>query len=83
MKKDNQKIIPVEELGIHFDDRKVYDLDQKLFNGEITFEEYCQAIDKAWITCVAFFNRLIFISFEYFGLKHSFKHFKIFLIFRF
>ena len=47
MKKDNQKIIPVEELGIHFDDRKVYDLDQKLFNGEITFEEYCQAIDKA------------------------------------
>ena len=49
MKKDNQKIIPVEELGIHFDDRKVYDLDQKLFNGEITFEEYCQAIDQAWV----------------------------------
>lgn len=47
MKKDNKKIIPVGELKIHFDDRKVFDLDQKLFNGEITFEEYCQAIDKA------------------------------------
>ncbi|WP_156064609.1 hypothetical protein [Methanobrevibacter sp. YE315] len=47
MKKDNQKIIPPKELGIHFDDRKVYELDKKLFKGEITFEEYCQAIDQA------------------------------------
>ena len=54
MKKDNKKIIPVGELKIHFDDRKVFDLDQKLFNGEITFEEYCQAIDKAWITSLIF-----------------------------
>ena len=46
MKKDNQKIIPVEELGLHFDDGKVYELDQKLLNGKITLEEYREAMDQ-------------------------------------
>lgn len=46
MKNDDQKkeIIPFDELGLCFDDGEVYELDQKLFNGEITFEEYCEII---------------------------------------
>ena len=48
MKKNNQKLIPVDELGFDFDDREVYALAQKFYDGEITFEEYCQAVDQAW-----------------------------------
>ena len=48
MKKDqDEKRIPLEELNIHFDDQPVIDLDLKLFNGEITLEEYREAIHKA------------------------------------
>jgi len=48
MSNDDKKIISPKELGIYFDDQSVYDLDQKLFNGEITLEEYKKAIDQAW-----------------------------------
>ena len=46
MKKDDKEIIPVEELGLYFDDRSVYELDRKLFDGEITFEEYKKELFK-------------------------------------
>ena len=46
MKKNNKRIIPVEELNIHFDDKKVLKLEKKLFKGEITFDEYCKMIDE-------------------------------------
>lgn len=46
MSDNDKKIISPKELGIHFDDQLVYDLDQKLFNGEITLEEYKEAIDQ-------------------------------------
>ena len=49
MSDNDKKIISPKELGIHFDDQLVYDLDQKLFNGEITLEEYKEAIDQVWI----------------------------------
>ena len=46
-KTQDEKRIPLEELNIYFDDQTVIDLDQKLFNGEITLEEYREAIHKA------------------------------------
>lgn len=45
MKKNtHEEQIPIKELGIQFNDGKVFELDQKFLNGEITFEEYCQTI---------------------------------------
>lgn len=47
MKKNQDlKKIPIEELNICFNDQKVIDLDQKLYNGEITLEEYREAMHK-------------------------------------
>ena len=41
MKNKNQKKVTYAP-DFDFDDAAVYDLDQKLFNGEITFEEYTE-----------------------------------------
>ena len=46
MKNDKKEIIPVEELGLYFDDKSVHELDQKLFDGEITLEEYRKELFK-------------------------------------
>ena len=46
MKNDEKEIIPVEELGLYFDDEPVHELDQKLFDGEITLEEYRKELFK-------------------------------------
>ena len=46
MKKNQNNLIPVEDLNLCFDDQKVFDLDQKLFEGEITLEEYREVINK-------------------------------------
>ena len=43
MKNKNQKKVTYAP-DFDFDDGAVYDLDQKLFNGEITFEEYKEKV---------------------------------------
>ena len=43
MKNKNQKKV-IYAPDFNFDDGAVYDLDQKLFNGEITFEEYKEKV---------------------------------------
>ena len=46
-KNQDEKKIPIKELNICFNDQKVIDLDQKLLNGEITLDEYRDAINRA------------------------------------
>ena len=43
MKNKNQKKVTYAP-DFNFDDGAVYDLDQKLFNWEITFEEYKEKV---------------------------------------
>lgn len=43
MKNKNQKKVTYAP-DFNFDDGAVYDLDQKLFNEEITFEEYKEKV---------------------------------------
>ena len=42
---NSKKVKSSSKLDIHFDDGKVYELDQKLFDGEISFEEYCKRME--------------------------------------
>ena len=65
MKNKNQKKVTYAP-DFNFDDGAVYDLDQKLFNGEITFEEYKEKV-HALIEEDVWFNFLFLTPF-YFSL---------------
>ena len=60
MKNKNQKKVTYAP-DFNFDDGAVYDLDQKLFNGEITFEEYKEKV-HALIEEDVWFN-FLFLTF--------------------
>ena len=65
MKNKNQKKVTYAP-DFDFDDAAVYDLDQKLFNGEITFEEYKEKV-HALIEEDVWFN-FLFLTRFYFSL---------------
>ena len=63
MKNKNHKKVTYAP-DFDFDDAAVYDLDQKLFNGEITFEEYKEKV-HALIEEDLWFNFLLLPHFYF------------------
>ena len=72
MKNKNQKKVTYAP-DFNFDDGAVYDLDQKLFNGEITFEEYKEKVHALIEEDVWFHFLFIYLLFPIFTYFFFFK----------
>ena len=82
MKNKNQKKVTYAP-DFDFDDAAVYDLDQKLFNGEITFEEYKEKVhalieEDVWFNFL-FLTRFYFSLFLFFIYLSIISYFYLFL----